>query len=66
MRDIRQQVHYLSAILAGVTILEIDRIERLPSAKKLLAGFVPTTYASGGKCYHGYLIRKSNKWLHWA
>jgi len=30
------------------------------------AGLVPTTYASGGRCYHGHLIKTSNKWLRWA
>ena len=66
--EIARTLPGLGAILAGVVILEIDRIERFPNAKKLLsyAGLVPTTYASGGKCYHGHLIKQSNKWLRWA
>ncbi len=37
-------------------------------AKKLAAyaGLVPSTYASGGKCWNGRLIKTGNKWLRWA
>jgi transposase len=30
------------------------------------AGIVPSTYASGGKTYHGRIIKQGNKWLRWA
>lgn len=55
-------------ILSAVCALEIDKIERFAHPSKLAcyAGLVPTTYASGGKTYHGKLIRSSNKWLRWA
>jgi len=48
--------------------LEIDRIERFPSAAKLAAyaGLVPTTYSSGGHTFHGKLMPQTNKWLRWA
>ncbi|WP_394890073.1 IS110 family transposase [Mesorhizobium sp. AaZ16] len=47
---------------------EIDDIRRFRSAKKLAAyaGLVPSTYASGGKTYHGKIIKQGNKWLRWA
>jgi transposase len=47
---------------------EIDDIGRFRSAKKLApyAGIVPSTYASGGKTYHGRIIKQGNKWLRWA
>lgn len=47
---------------------EIDDIGRFGSAKKLAAyaGIVPSTYASGGKTYHGRIIKQGNKWLRWA
>lgn len=47
---------------------EIDDISRFRSAKKLAAyaGIVPSTYASGGKTYHGRIIKQGNKWLRWA
>lgn len=47
---------------------EIDDISRFRNPKKLAAyaGLVPSTYSSGGKTYHGKIIRQGNKWLRWA
>ncbi len=47
---------------------EIDEIARFRSPKKLAAyaGLVPSTYSSGGKTYHGKIIKQGNKWLRWA
>jgi len=47
---------------------EIDKIERFPSSNKLCAyaGLVPSTYSSGGKTYHGRIIKQGNKYLRWA
>jgi transposase len=47
---------------------EIDDIGRFRSAKKLAAyaGIVPSTYASGGKIWHGRIVKQGNKWLRWA
>ena len=47
---------------------EIDDISRFRSNKKLCAyaGLVPSTYASGGKVFHGRIIKTGNKWLRWA
>lgn len=47
---------------------EIDDIGRFHSAGKLAAyaGLVPSTYASGGKTWHGRIIKQGNKWLRWA
>jgi transposase len=47
---------------------EIDAIGRFRSAKKLTAyaGLVPSTYSSGGKAWHGKIIKRGNKWLRWA
>ena len=54
--------------LAAVVACEIDGIDRFSTAKKLLgyAGLVPTTSSSGGKTYHGKMMRACNKWLKWA
>jgi hypothetical protein len=30
------------------------------------AGIVPSTYASGGKVWHGKLTKQGNRWLRWA
>ena len=58
----------LGPILVAVVALEIDRIERFLSPSKLASytGLVPSTYASGGKLFHGRLLSMSNKWLKWA
>lgn len=58
----------IGPILAAVIALEIDNIKRFPAAPKLAAyaGLVPSTYASGGKVFHGRLLPMSNKWLRWA
>jgi len=44
---------------------EIDDISRFRTPKKLAAyaGLVPSTYSSGGKTWHGKIIRQGNKWL---
>jgi transposase len=58
----------LGPILAAVVALEIDDIQRIPTAPKPVAyaGLVPTTHASGGHVHHGRLMKQSNKWLRWA
>lgn len=58
----------IGRFLALVILAEIDRIERFPSAKKLAsyAGLVPSTYASGGRVFHGRLTKEGNKYLRWA
>lgn len=53
----------------GLLILsEIDTIERFDSTEKLAsyAGLVPSTYASGGKVWHGRITKQGNKYLRWA
>lgn len=47
---------------------EIDKIERFPTSDKLCsyAGLVPSTYSSGGKTFHGKIIKQGNKYIRWA
>lgn len=47
---------------------EVDDISRFRDEKKLCAyaGLVPSTYASGGKVFHGRITKTGNKWLRWA
>ncbi len=54
--------------LAAVIASEIDGIARFAGSKKLLgySGLVPTTSSSGGKTYHGRMMKACNKWLKWA
>ena len=58
----------MGAILSAVVAMEIDRVDRFSDPRKLAAyaGLVPSTYASGGKTFHGHLLPLSNKWLRWA
>ncbi len=58
----------LGYLFSALAVYEIDRIERIPSPKKLhsYAGLVPSTHASGEKSYHGRLIRSGNHYLKWA
>ena len=58
----------IGKILAATIALEIDTISRFPSAGKLAAyaGLVPSTFSSGGKTFHGRLLRQCNRWLKWA
>jgi transposase len=58
----------MGAILSAVVATEIDRIDRFSDPRKLAAyaGLVPSTYASGGKTFHGHLLPFTNKWLRWA
>ena len=55
-------------VLAAVILSEIDGIERFPGSKKLCgySGLAPTTSSSGGKTYHGRMMREANRWLKWA
>ena len=47
---------------------EIDDVNRFFNAKKLAAyvGLVPSTYSSGGRTFHGRIIKGGNKFLRWA
>jgi transposase len=37
-----------------------------PKMLAAYAGLVPSTCSSGGKTWHGKIIRQGNKWLRWA
>lgn len=47
---------------------EIDKIGRFKTSDKLCgyAGLVPSTYSSGGKTFHGNIIKQGNKFIRWA
>jgi transposase len=52
-------------VLVSVEIADINRFDS-PAKLHSYAGLVPSTHASGGKIYHGKLVRQGNKWLRWA
>jgi len=66
--EILRTIPGIGDLLATVFALEIDRIERFPTHAKLAAyaGMVPTVHSSGGRTFHGKLVRQRNKWLRWA
>lgn len=49
-------------------VCEIDDVRRFATDKKLhaYAGLVPSTHSSGGRTFHGRIIRGGNKYLRWA
>jgi transposase len=58
----------LGAFFSVLVANEIDDIGRFRNEKKLCAyaGLVPSTYASGGRVFHGRITKTGNKWLRWA
>jgi transposase len=54
--------------LSTLTKIEIGEIGRFKSASHLAsyAGVIPSTYSSGGRTYHGKIIKQGNKFLRWA
>lgn len=67
-REILQTIPGFGSILSALAALEIDTISRFNHAAKLssYAGLVPSTYASGGKVYHGDILPNCNRWLRYA
>ena len=47
---------------------EVGTIERFANSARFCsyAGVVPSTESSGGKVWHGRIIKQSNRWLRWA
>ncbi len=52
-------------ILSALTALEIDDINRFSTPAKCASysTLIPSTFASGGKVYHGNLIPGGNRWF---
>lgn len=55
-------------ILAAIVALEIDTVERFSRVGKLLSysGLCPSTFASGGKVFHGRILKSCNRYLKFA
>jgi len=53
---------------ALLLISEIDDVGRFRTKKKLhaYAGLVPSTHSSGGRTFHGRIIKGGNKYIRWA
>jgi len=58
----------LGKFFSLLVVSEIDNINRFKSPAKLhaYAGLVPSTYSSGGRTYHGRIIKQGNKYLRYA
>ena len=63
-----QTIPGIGPFFAMLVLSEIDDVNRFPKAAKLhsYAGLIPSTQSSGGKTYHGRIIKASNKYLRWA
>ena len=60
--------NFLSGIEEVKAVVEIADIGRFADERKLhsYAGVIPSTYSSGGRTYHGKIIKEGNRWLRWA
>jgi transposase len=47
---------------------EVDDIRRFATEKKFFSyiGIIPSTFSSGGRTFHGRLIKQGNKYLRWS
>lgn len=63
-----QSIPGIGITLSAVIASEVDTIDRFISSNHFCSycGLVPSTHSSGGKCFHGPMLRWSNKWLKWA
>ena len=63
-----QSIPGIGAFFSVLIMYEIDDIHRFTNEKKLCsyAGLAPSTYASGGKVFHGRITKTGSKWLRWA
>lgn len=68
LRELVDSFPGVGKILSALMSLEIDQIERFPSASRFASycGLVCSTYSSGGKTYHGGLIPSCNRYLRYA
>jgi len=55
---------FLSVLVA----VEIAEIGRFSKASQFLsyAGVIPSVHSSGGRSYHGKIVKEGNRWLRWA
>lgn len=53
------------SVLVAVEIADIERFEHVGKLHSY-AGVIPSTYSSGGRTYHGKIIKEGNRWLRWA
>ncbi len=58
----------IGKFFAVLIAYEVDDIGRFAHEKKFFSyiGIVPSTYASGGRTFHGRLTKQGNKYLRWA
>lgn len=63
-----QTVPGFGVFLSVLTAVEIADVGRFANVGKLhcYAGVIPSTYSSGGRTYHGRIIKAGNRWLRWA
>ena len=63
-----QSIPGIGPFFSVLILYEIDDVSRFRDDKKLCAyaGLVPSTYASGGKVFHGRITKTGSKWLRWA
>lgn len=67
-RPILESLPGFGVIFAAMAALEIDSVGRFSTKLKLCsyAGLIPSTYASGGKVFHGRAISSCNHYLRYV
>lgn len=65
---ILKSVPGLGDIFAPLVAIEVVEIERFPNKKHFVGycGLASSTYSSGGKVWHGRIIKSANRWLRFA
>jgi transposase len=63
-----QSIPGFGVFLSVLTKTEISNVNRFADSAHLAcyAGIVPSTYSSGGRTFHGRIVKGGNKWLRWA
>ena len=61
-------IHGIGRAFACLIVCEIDDVRRFRTARKLhaYAGLIPSTYSSGGRTFHGRIVKAGNKYIRWA
>lgn len=63
-----QSVPGFGVFLSVLVAVEIEDIRRFEDVSKLhaYAGVIPSIHSSGGRSWHGKIIKEGNRWLRWA
>lgn len=66
--ELLKSIPGLGEFFSVLVAYEVDDVRRFRNEKKFFSyiGIIPSTFSSGGKTFHGRLIKQGNKYLRWA